>query len=77
MYANVKSVSSVAEMIEQIADTLYAVIASQDNNRIRELLLDFIISKAKGEELVELLYFLIKNIIALGRMRALFGNMFK
>ena len=39
------------------------MIVGQSSNKSRELLLEFIIGKAKGEELVELLYHLIRNII--------------
>lgn len=55
-----KSSSYIAD---EVSKTLFFVISKQLNNRNRELLVNFIMDKAKGEVLTEIIYTLIHDII--------------
>ena len=47
---------------EEVGKTLFFVITKQINNRNRELLISFIMDKAKGEVLTEIIYTLLHDI---------------
>lgn len=52
-----------SDMTEEIAKTLYFVITKQKNARNRDLLINFIQEKIKGETLAELMYKITEQIV--------------